>query len=121
VPSIGPTELVLVFLIALVVLGPKRLPSVGRQVGRALREFREATSQVRSELGVDEIVNEVNSVRSDLGIDDLGRDLKRDADDISTSLKIEANDLAADTSAPVSPSPAADSDVPVGPDGPDGL
>ena len=49
-PSIGPTELVLVFLIALVVLGPKRLPGVGRQIGRALREFRAATSEIRTEL-----------------------------------------------------------------------
>lgn len=96
-PSIGPTELVLVFLIALVVLGPKRLPGLGRQVGRALREFRSATSQIRSELGVDEIIDEVNTVRTDLGIDELGRDLKRDASEISSSLKVEVDEARACT------------------------
>jgi len=116
VPSIGPTELVLVFLIALVVLGPKRLPGVGRQVGRALREFRTATSQIRTELGVDEIVDEVNAVRADVGVDELARGLKNDADEISSSLKIDgdtggagpAPTAAAQPGAPAPPSAPAD-------------
>lgn len=41
-PNIGPMELVLVLVIALVVLGPKKLPDVGRSMGRGLREFKDA-------------------------------------------------------------------------------
>lgn len=41
-PSIGPMELVVVLVIALLVLGPKKLPSVGRSVGTSMREFRDA-------------------------------------------------------------------------------
>ena len=106
-PSIGPTELVLVFLIALVVLGPKRLPGVGRQVGRALREFRTATSQIRTELGVDEIVDEVNAVRADIGVDELARGLKKDADDISTSLKADMDAGGAGSAPTATAQPAA--------------
>ena len=40
-PSIGPMELIVVLVIALVVLGPKRLPDVGRSVGKGVREFKE--------------------------------------------------------------------------------
>jgi sec-independent protein translocase protein TatA len=43
-PSIGPLELVVVLIIALVVLGPKRLPDAGRSVGRGLREFKDAVT-----------------------------------------------------------------------------
>ena len=43
-PSIGPLELVVVLVIALIVLGPKKLPEVGRSVGRGMREFRESIS-----------------------------------------------------------------------------
>ena len=43
-PSIGPLELAVVLIIALVVLGPKRLPDMGRSVGRGMREFKEAVS-----------------------------------------------------------------------------
>ena len=39
-PGIGPMELVIVLVIALVVLGPKRLPEAGRSLGRGLRNFK---------------------------------------------------------------------------------
>jgi sec-independent protein translocase protein TatA len=40
--GIGPMELIVVAVIALIVLGPKRLPEAGRSVGRGLREFKGA-------------------------------------------------------------------------------
>jgi sec-independent protein translocase protein TatA len=43
-PNIGPMELVVVLAIALIVLGPKKLPEVGRSVGNGLREFKESIS-----------------------------------------------------------------------------
>lgn len=43
-PSIGPMELVIVLAIALVVLGPKKLPEVGRSIGRGMREFKDGLS-----------------------------------------------------------------------------
>jgi sec-independent protein translocase protein TatA len=43
-PQIGPLEIVLVLVIALIVLGPKRLPEVGRSLGRGMREFKNSIS-----------------------------------------------------------------------------
>ena len=43
-PNIGPMELIVVLMIALVVLGPKKLPDAGRSVGKGLREFKDAIS-----------------------------------------------------------------------------
>jgi sec-independent protein translocase protein TatA len=40
-PNIGPMELAIVAVIALLILGPKRLPSAGRSLGRGIREFRD--------------------------------------------------------------------------------
>jgi sec-independent protein translocase protein TatA len=43
-PNVGPLELIVVLVIALIVLGPKRLPEVGRSLGRGIREFKEAVT-----------------------------------------------------------------------------
>jgi sec-independent protein translocase protein TatA len=48
-PNVGPMELVIVFVIALIVLGPKRLPEVGRSIGTSMREFKDAVSGVKLE------------------------------------------------------------------------
>lgn len=45
-PNIGPMELLVVLVIALIVLGPKRLPEVGRSLGKGLREFKDTLSGV---------------------------------------------------------------------------
>jgi sec-independent protein translocase protein TatA len=42
--QIGPGELIIVLVIALIVLGPKRLPEVGRSLGKGMREFKESIS-----------------------------------------------------------------------------
>src|SRR3954447_11656204 len=43
-PNVGPLELAIVLIIALVVFGPKRLPELGKSVGRGIREFKGAIS-----------------------------------------------------------------------------
>jgi sec-independent protein translocase protein TatB len=48
--GIGMPELVVILVVALVVLGPKRLPEVARTIGKALAEFRRQTSDVMEEL-----------------------------------------------------------------------
>jgi sec-independent protein translocase protein TatA len=45
-PNIGPGELILILIIALVVLGPGKLPDVAASLGKGLREFRKAASDV---------------------------------------------------------------------------
>ena len=42
--NIGPTELIIVLVIALIILGPKRLPEVGRSIGHGMREFKDSIS-----------------------------------------------------------------------------
>ena len=46
--SVGPMELVVVLVIALVVLGPKRLPEMGRSLGKGLRQFKDSVSGIDS-------------------------------------------------------------------------
>ena len=48
--NIGPLELMVILLLALDVVGPSRLPEVGRSIGRALREFRKVQDEVRDSI-----------------------------------------------------------------------
>lgn len=45
--NIGPPELILIFVIALVIVGPQRLPELGRTIGKGLREFRKMQDEVK--------------------------------------------------------------------------
>ena len=42
--SIGPTELIIVLVIVLLIFGPKRLPGLGKQLGTGMREFKDSIS-----------------------------------------------------------------------------
>jgi sec-independent protein translocase protein TatA len=47
--NVGPTELIIVLVIALLVLGPKRLPEAGRAVGKGMREFKDSLSGINAD------------------------------------------------------------------------
>lgn len=48
-PSVGPLEIMVVLVIALLVFGPKRLPEMGRSVGNGLREFKDSLTTDKGE------------------------------------------------------------------------
>ncbi len=50
--NIGPQELLLILVVALVVVGPRRLPEIGRSLGKGLREIRKAQDEVRKTIQV---------------------------------------------------------------------
>jgi sec-independent protein translocase protein TatA len=50
--NIGPQELLLILVIALIVVGPQRLPTLGRSIGRGLREIRKAQDEVKRTIQV---------------------------------------------------------------------
>jgi len=51
-PNIGPLELVIILVIALLILGPGKLPDVGAALGKSIREFRKASSDVQEAVNV---------------------------------------------------------------------
>ncbi|MFM7059990.1 MAG: twin-arginine translocase TatA/TatE family subunit [Actinomycetes bacterium] len=50
IPQLGPLEILVVIIVALLVFGPKRLPEVARQVGRGIREVKKVQEQLSAEL-----------------------------------------------------------------------
>jgi sec-independent protein translocase protein TatA len=48
ISRLGTTELILIFAIALVIFGPAKLPEIGKAVGKGIREFKSAASEMKS-------------------------------------------------------------------------
>jgi TatA/E family protein of Tat protein translocase len=54
--GLGPTELIVILVLALVLLGPNKLPGVAVSLGKAIRQFRKATQDLSNQLDIDEEV-----------------------------------------------------------------
>lgn len=61
--NIGFPEMVLIFVVALLVFGPKRLPELGRSLGRGLSEFRRASSDLK------------NSIEREIEVSEIGQSI----------------------------------------------
>ncbi len=48
--NLGFPEMIFLFLLALLIFGPKKLPEIGRQIGRALNEFKRASNEFKSQI-----------------------------------------------------------------------
>ena len=66
-PNIGPLELAIVFVIVLLIFGPKRLPGLGRQLGTGMREFKESITGKGDRDDDDDFRDDRQKVESALG------------------------------------------------------
>jgi Tat protein translocase TatB subunit len=64
--GIGFPELILIMAIALIVIGPKKLPDLARALGKGMAEFRKATQEIKDSLNFDEELKDVKDVKDDL-------------------------------------------------------
>jgi sec-independent protein translocase protein TatA len=53
-PNLGPAELILILAIALIIFGPKKLPEIGKGIGKAMREFTKARNDFMDTLNTDD-------------------------------------------------------------------
>ena len=88
--SIGFTELIAIFAIALLIFGPKKLPEVGRSLGKALREFRRTSDEIKQKLEEEiqaddfkEIKNDFKEIKTE--ITDFKKDPYTNADEKKSS------------------------------------
>lgn len=52
--KLGMQELILILAIALIIFGPRKLPEIGRSIGKGIREFRQATTEMQKSIDLDE-------------------------------------------------------------------
>lgn len=107
---IGPWEIAIVLVIALVVFGPKKLPELGSSLGKSIRGFRKAlqesqeevksaVAEVRQATGVDEVKSTVAEVRQATGVDELKSTVADLRDAVGVQGVKDALSLKTDTNA----------------------
>ena len=69
--GIGMPEMILILAVALIVIGPKKLPDLAKSLGKAMGEFKKATSDLKESMQIDTELKEVKSAFNDIGRDDL--------------------------------------------------
>lgn len=72
--SIGGPELILILAIALLIFGPKKLPEVGKSIGKAMREFRKTSDEIKEKIEEEIEADEFREIKK--GIDDDIKDIK---------------------------------------------
>ncbi len=105
--GIGMPELILIAVVALIVLGPKKLPDLAKSMGRAVREFRKATSELKETLQVDGEFNEVKKAFNDFE-SDVNKTIQPEAktETQPAGPSQAAADAPAPEAAPADPAPA---------------
>lgn len=77
-PNIGFPELILILIIALLIFGPKKLPEIGRSIGRAIAELKRTSNELREsiedELKAEELKKFEESLESEIGKDEEGKE-----------------------------------------------
>jgi sec-independent protein translocase protein TatA len=91
--SIGPAELILIFVIALLVFGPKKLPEIGRSVGKAIREFKKTSDEIKGRIEEEIEASEIKDIRKDIqsGLNDIKSGVTSFQDDVKKD--IEAHEI----------------------------
>ena len=76
--QLGFSEMLMIFVIALLVFGPKKLPELGKSLGKGIREFKKATEELKSnwEDHVKDIAEPINDMKRD--IHSMGQSIKTD-------------------------------------------
>ena len=69
--GIGMPEMILILAIALIVIGPKKLPDLAKSLGRAMNEFKKATREIKESIDIESDLKDVKQ-----SFDDLDKDVK---------------------------------------------
>ncbi len=64
--GIGMPELIVILVVALIIIGPKKLPDLARSLGKGLAEFRRATDDVKESLNVNDIRDEAKEMKDSI-------------------------------------------------------
>lgn len=104
--GIGMPEMILILAVALIVIGPKKLPDLAKSLGKAMGEFKKATRDLKDSMQIDTELKEVKTA-----FDDIGKDQPREVKDSADVMEAPPKDAAATAGEPTESDDSADTDA----------
>ncbi len=104
--NLGVPELILILVVGLVVFGPKKLPEVGRSVGKGLREFKKAMNDIKQTIDIESELKDVADIKKE--VTDIKTDIKSGIKDMVMGPDITSNHQ---TQAPTEKNEVTDSQI----------
>jgi TatA/E family protein of Tat protein translocase len=104
--SIGVPELILIFVVALLLFGPRKLPEIGRSLGKALGEFRRASNDLKRTIEEEVAADELKGIGRDI------REAAAPAAQPSAAPEASQADAGVTTTPSAAPAPASPQEEP---------
>lgn len=91
---LGMPEIIMIFVVGLLLFGPRKMPQIGRSIGRALGEFRRASNEFKRTVEDEVAAEDIRAVEKDLKeIKDAGADaIKKTIEDAAAEVPQESSD-----------------------------
>jgi Tat protein translocase TatB subunit len=101
--GIGMTELLVIMVIALIVIGPSKLPDLAKALGKGLAEFKKASQEIKASLNLDE---EIRAIKKETT--ETLNNFKESIDKAATDITDDAADEAPEVNNALIPAPASE-------------
>jgi len=85
--NLGFPEMIFIFFLALIIFGPKKLPEIGRQIGKALNEFKRASNEFKAQ-----IESEINNLDADVRAPEILPPYRKSEDTVPSGTLVDAPD-----------------------------
>ena len=85
--NLGFSEMIFIFFLALIIFGPKKLPEIGRQIGKALNEFKRASNEFKAQ-----IESEINNLDTEIRTPEILPPYRKSEDTVSSETLVDAPD-----------------------------
>lgn len=83
--NLGFSEMIFIFFLALIIFGPKKLPEIGRQIGKALNEFKRASNEFKAQ-----IESEINNLEAEVRTPEILPPYRTSEETVASGTLVEA-------------------------------
>jgi len=90
--SLGMQEIIVIFVLALIIFGPRKLPEIGKSLGKSLQEFKKASNDLKR-TWEEEVQLEKEKESMATLLNDTSAELAKEASDITSDINKEASEI----------------------------